>query len=154
GIPEAAVTDLKLHPQRILWASTYGRGVYEIGADADPSATPTSSLRYLVRDTHLDVGRRPSVAGGEDPTSAVRAKAAFGQSPDIRIDTPAKDGTYVTLVEDINPAQFLQVIGAQMKAYRPKTGGPVDNRVYVQVHQRGTAPPSSSDSVQVMLLLA
>jgi hypothetical protein len=154
GIPEAAVTDLKLHPtKRVLWAGTHGRGVYEISADADPRDTPPPFLRYLVRDTHLDVGRGPSVAGAVDPTSASGATVAFGHSPDIRIDTPARDGTYSTLVEDITPAQFYQALGDQMQAYRPKTGAPVDNRVFVQVHQRGTALPMGG-GVQVMLLLA
>lgn len=160
GIPEAAVVDLKLHPtKRILWAGTHGRGVYEISADANPKDTSPPLARYLVRDTHLDVGRGPSVAGGVDPTvdptvDPARHIVVFGHSPDIRIDTPAIDGTYSTLYDNINPSQFFQDISDKMKAYRPKSGGPVDNRVFVQVHQRGTTALPMGTSVQVMLLLA
>lgn len=154
GIPEAAVMDLKLHPtKRILWAGTHGRGIYEISADADPRDPSDPFLRYLVRDTHLDVGRGPSVTGATDPTSGSGALVAFGHSPDIRIDTPARDGTYHTFSEDISVLQYFEALDDQMRAFRPRTGGPVDNRVFVQVHQRGTALPMGA-GVQVMLLLA
>jgi hypothetical protein len=160
GIPEVAVTDLKLHPnptyptERILWAATHGRGVYEISAEADPRDPSDTFLRYLVRDSHLDVGRRASVAGAIDPTSGAGAHVAFGHSPDIRIDAPARDGTYSTIAEDISAVQFYEAIdGGQTRAFRPQTGSPVDNRVFVLVHQRGTALPLGA-GVQVMLLLA
>jgi hypothetical protein len=156
GIPEVAVTDLKLHPtKRLLWAGTHGRGVYEISADAAPSDPSDPFLRYLVRDTHLDVGRGPSAAGAIDPTSSGKTgtPVAFGHSPDIRLDTPAKDGTYHTVAEDISVAQFFEALDDKMRAFRPHSGAPVDNRVFVQVHQRGTALPLGS-GVQVMLLLA
>ncbi|HEX8772341.1 MAG TPA: hypothetical protein VF735_01970 [Pyrinomonadaceae bacterium] len=150
GLPDAAVLDLALHPERrLLWAATHGRGVYEY--DLDGPGAPAVQL-YL-RDTQLDTGRRTSVEGTPDPTRPGK-KVKLGQSPDIKLDAPSRTGAYQTPTNQIDFYQFVDEIkhddSLRVVTTDPANGIAV-NRVYVMVHTRGRTP---AREVQVMLLLA
>lgn len=150
ALPDAAVLDLALHPERrLLWAATHGRGVYEY--DLDGPATPAVEL-YL-RDTQLDTGRRTSSEGAPDPTRPGK-KVKLGQSPDIKLDAPSKTGAYQTPTSQINFYQFVDDIkrdDSRRVVTTDPSNGTVVNRVYVLIHNRGRTP---ARDVQVMLLLA
>lgn len=148
GLPDAAVLDLQLHAsRRLLRAATHGRGVFEYTIDTDTAAP----VELYIRDTQLDVGRRPVESGLNDPAS-VDEKTVIGDSPDIKVDTPSSDG-YQTLTNQINFWEFTDVIEdrSDRVATSDQSGGVVINRVYVQVHNRGLTPAIET---QVMLLLA
>ena len=145
GLPEVAVLDLKLHPERrVLWAATYARGVYERHVDA-PTALP---VELYVRDTILDRGLYPTLDGADDPT-ARNQRVSFRKSPDIKLDAPQPDGSYQTVGTVIDFATFLDTLEDASASAATGAGGAV-NRVYVLVHNRGVV----AAGVSVMLLLA
>ncbi|HEV3197691.1 MAG TPA: hypothetical protein VGZ73_07275 [Bryobacteraceae bacterium] len=146
GLPEAAVLDLKIHPKRrLLWAATYGRGVYERALDL-ASALP---VELYVRHTQLDRGIYPTLDGLPDPLDQTR-KASFRSGPDLKLDPPSVTGTYQTPTNQLNFFQYVD--GLTDAGSRIATGLPLRvNRVYVQVHNRGVIP---ARLVQVILLLA
>jgi hypothetical protein len=149
ALPDAAVLDLALHPERrLLWAATHGRGVYEYDLDGPPAP---AVLLYL-RDTQLDTGRRASDVGLDDPTQP-GVKVELGQSPDIKLDAPLKKGAYQTPTNQLNFYQFVDAIrdDSQRVATIDPSAGTIVNRVYVLVHNRGR---KLAQQVQVMLLLA
>jgi hypothetical protein len=149
GLPDAAVLDLALHPERrLLWAATHGRGVYEYDLDGPPAP----AVMLYLRDTQLDVGRRTSAAGASDPTRPGK-KVKLGQSPDIKIDAPSKTGAYQTPTNQLDFYQFVDRLKDESDRVvtTGEDGTAVINRIYVQVHNRGRSP---ARQVQVMLLLA
>jgi hypothetical protein len=151
GLPDAAVTDLILHPRsRLLRAATYGRGVWE--RNLATTSTPKSGIEMYVRDTQLDQGRFPSVNGLIDPTMPDRPVYHW-RGPDIKLDTPDVTGQYqIPASEGMNFYQFVD----RLKDF-PFNRSPVQvtpntiTRVYVQVHNRGIL---AANDVQVMLLAA
>ena len=147
GLPDAAVMDLKLHPRRLLRASTHGRGVYERRVDTETAA----GIELFVRDTQLDQGRIPTVHGLADP-------ARFGETvrhwrgPDIKLDTPDADGSYqFPLSGTIDFVQFVDILTDDARQVATHATAGISTKVYVQVHNRGVTP---ANGVQVMLLLA
>ncbi len=159
GLPDAAVLDLKLHPtQRILWASTYGRGVYERTLQAT-----TNAVELYIRDTQLDTGRVPSVDGLPDPTRSngtANGTVNHRNGPDIQVDMLSSAGTFKTPSSQINFYQFVDIVTDHGLALTPPvsqvgtvnpSSGTIHNRVYVQIHNRGVTP---ANGVRVMLLLA
>ncbi|MDT5059558.1 MAG: hypothetical protein QOH63_17 [Acidobacteriota bacterium] len=149
GLPDAAVLDLKIfEPQRLLFASTHGRGVFERILDSDTA--PGTEL--YIRDTQLDLRRFPSAYGAPDPTIfGSRVKA--GASPDIKVDVPTASGVYQSPSNRINFFEFVDTIEDRSDAVTAldSTVGTVNHRVYVQVHNRGVVPAAD---IRVMLLLA
>lgn len=148
GLPDAPVLDLKIHPtRRLLWAATHGRGVYERRLDA----TSANAVELYVRDTQLDMGRRPTTNGLADPTNPGTTVRHWA-GPDIKVDAPSLSGTYQTPTNQIDFYQFTDVItdesGATLTADPSSTT--VINRVYVQVHNRGV---QAATNVRVMVLL-
>ncbi len=151
GLPDAAVTDMVLHPRsRLLRAATHGRGVWE----RDLAATPRAGIELYVRDTQLDQGRFPTVNGLQDPTAPERVVFHW-RGPDIKLDTPDVTGqTQVSPSEELNFYQFVDwlndyrfVISHSPVQVTPNT----ITRVYVQVHNRGVLP---ANEVRVTLLVA
>lgn len=153
GLPDAAVIDLKLHQdRRLLWAATYGRGVYERAIDLDNTNAAVPAVQLYVRDTQLDLGRRTTVNGLPDPTQS-GASVAFWAGPDVKVDVPTASG-YQTPTPQIDFFQFVDTIVDGSGAVATLPSGPglpvVHNRVYVQVHNRGV----QATDPRVMLLLA
>lgn len=149
GLPDAAVLDLQLHaPSRLLRAATHGRGVFEYRLDTDTARM----IELYVRDTQLDTGRRPTAAGLPDPTRPGRPVRPGG-SPDIRLDPPQPSGNYRTPTNQLDFYQFADLLTdpADEAVTTAPGDGVVNNRVYVQVHNRGLTP---ADGVKVFLLLA
>jgi hypothetical protein len=149
GLPEAAVLDLALHPQRrLLWAATHGRGVYEYAVD---SSTALGVELYL-RHTTLDRGRRPTDVGLPDPTDPT-AEVDPQHSPDVKVDVPDAQGQYQTPTNAITFYQFSDIVHDPHGVY-PRSGADgtaLTYRVYVQVHQRGVGPVAQ---VRAILLTA
>ncbi|HEX7312585.1 MAG TPA: hypothetical protein VF297_01620 [Pyrinomonadaceae bacterium] len=149
GLPDSAVLDLQLHPtRRLLRAATHGRGVFEYKLDTEVA----DMVELYVRDTQLDVGRRVSSLNVDDPTRPGQS-VRLGQSPDIKVDAPGPSGGYRTPTNQINFYQFVDVLTdpVDKAATAAAEDGIVNNRVYVQVHNRGLTP---ADRVRVTLLLA
>jgi hypothetical protein len=102
----------------------------------------------------LDLGRRPAEEGQPDPTRPGTLLYA-GQSPDIKVDVLAADGTYQYTVTPgaattIDYYQFTaQLIDGQIVPTHSRLN--LQSHVYVQVHNRGLA---TANNVRVMLLLA
>ena len=151
GLPDAAVTDLVLHPRsRLLRAATYGRGVWE----RDLTGTPRPGIQLYVRDTQLDQGRFPTMNGLLDPTAPERVVFHW-RGPDIKLDTPDVTGqTKVPPSEELDFYQFVDWLNDYPFniARSPVQVTPnIITRVYVQVHNRGVLP---ANEVRVMLLVA
>jgi hypothetical protein len=150
GLPDAAVLDLLLHPtRRLLWAGTHGRGVYE----CDLHTSSPQPVQLYVRRSVLDRGGAPLTLGTPDTTSQNSLTVAAGQSPDIRVDVP--DGsTFRTPTTAIDYFQFADALDEgderRARALLPFSSGPLINRVFVQVHNRGTGAASG---VRVAALL-
>lgn len=148
GLPDAPVIDLRLHNgRRLLWAATHGRGTYERRLDT----TTALGVELYLRDTQLDLGRRPTVNGLADPTRPGETVRHWA-GPGTKVDAPSPSLTYQTPTNQINFYQFVDTIVDE--SYGTMTADPmvttVINRVYVQVHNRGVQPASS---VRVMLLV-
>jgi photosystem II stability/assembly factor-like uncharacterized protein len=150
GLPNCAVFDIRLHETtQLLRATTHGRGMWEI--KLDEKTTPKVDL--YVRDHLMDTGRfTPSSSGitaaFEDPLQNVKLeeKLFWWMCADIKIDPPL----YQMDINDVDYVKFEQRL-----RHRALTRGGL-NRVYVQIHNRGTksagVPPA--DKVGVKLLYA
>ena len=148
GLPDAAVMDLKLHnAQPLLRASTHGRGVFEHTLDN----SPTPGVDLYVRDTQLDLGRRPTVDFLPDPTQPGQIVRHWA-GPDIKLDTPDFGGQYqFPLTSGIDFLEFVDTLIDDSAGVATHATATITTRVHVQVHNRGVTP---ADSVRVMLLLA
>jgi hypothetical protein len=151
GLPDAAVTDMVLHPRsRLLRAATHGRGVWE----RNLSDTPRAAIELYVRDTQLDQGRFPTINGLTDPTMPDR-QVYHWRGPDIKLDTPDVTGRYqFPPSETMDFYQFVDRLKdfPFIPSLPPIQVTPsVTTRVYVQVHNRGIVP---ANEVQVMLLVS
>lgn len=146
GMPNTAIYDLRYHtPTRLLRAATHGRGLWELQTDVVPS--PPSDL--FVRDHIMHSGRFNSgpsvVADFEDPTRQVALGNAlyWWECADIKVDAPTP--LYQMPVSAVDYLAFE--VGLTHR--NPDKGNL--NRVYVQVHNRGT---NSALNVQVKIMAA
>lgn len=149
GLPDAAVLDLDLHPpSRLLRATTFGRGAFEI--PVPPGAVPQPGVQLLVRTNQLDGGRRPAPTGVPNPIELSQNVAA-DQSPDLRTDPPDRKAAY-TLPPDqpVDIAQFVEVLDEDGEILANEPDVEAITRVYVQVHNLGVTPASG---VRVTLLV-
>ncbi|NND31899.1 MAG: hypothetical protein HKN76_04855, partial [Saprospiraceae bacterium] len=147
NLPDASVMDLKLHPRRMLRASTHGRGVYERLIDTASAA----GIELYVRDTQLDQGRFTTVNNLDDPTDMGEVVKHW-RGPDIKLDTPDAGGNYqFPLTGVIDFVEFTDILNDDSRQVATHATATIITRVYVQVHNRGVTP---ADNVQVMALLA
>ncbi len=149
GLPDAAVIDLKIHAaRRLIRATTHGRSLWERELDA----TSKAGVELYLRDTWLDQGRYPTINHLNDPTSPGDTVLHY-KTPNIIVDVPSSAGTYQTPSTDIDFYEFNDLIvdGSGGVATVDPATGTVNNRVYVEVRNRGVLP---ADNVRVMLLLA
>jgi hypothetical protein len=145
NLPDSAVNDIQLHPQhRLLFAATYGRGVFERPIDA----TTMPGVQLFIRDTQLERGFRttakPSVDWLPDPTQPPTQPTVHYEGPDIKVDAPTAHGTYQTATAQLNYYQFVDQIVDNSGATETvdSLSAPAVNRVYVQVHNRGVQAAS------------
>lgn len=147
GLPDTAVMDLRLHPNRLLRASTHGRGVWEYSIDE----TNVASVELYIRDTQLDLGRRTTVNNLDDPTNMGTTVRHY-RGPDIKVDSPDSSGNYqFPLTSDIDFVQFVDQLDDESTNLTASSTNSVTSKVYVQVHNRGV---TIANNVRVMCLLA
>ncbi|MFP4421821.1 MAG: WD40/YVTN/BNR-like repeat-containing protein [Desulfococcaceae bacterium] len=157
GLPEIPVSHLLFHDQRVLRASTEGRGVFEW----IPDAADTPEVRLLVRDHQLDTVLRDDHAlPADDPTDdnadpGNRRQVTANTSPDIRIDAPDNSLRYLLPDDaDIDFAALAGTIGDEAASVAVP-GDPdlmeIVSRVYIRVQNTGT---TWANGVRVTLLAA
>ena len=149
GLPNALVKDLLFHqPSRLLRAGTQARGVWEINVD---EATAPNVEVYL-RDSAVDTGRQsPSPSGVNDPFNS-GAQTFWFQSPDIKVDSPSyqrpalDDVDFEVFGDDQSMVGIWQGEAGIQFARGLMHENPQRSRVarvYVRVHNRGTAPAAN-----------
>ncbi|HQR20647.1 MAG TPA: hypothetical protein PKV98_07265 [Burkholderiaceae bacterium] len=134
GLPNTAIYDLRLRDgSNLLRAATHGRGLWEVRIDV----TTFPTVDIFVRDHVMDGGRPPSgpvvPAGWEDPTRyiALNDPCYWWQCADIKTDAPP---TWQLAPTEVNYLNFE----TKLVHEHPEKGN--QNRVYVQVHNRGPLP--------------
>ena len=149
GLPNCAVFDMRLHePTQLLRAATHGRGLWEI--KLDEKITPEVNL--YVRDHLMETGRiTPSsseiTATFEDLLQDVELgkKLYWWMCPDIKVDPPFYQ------IDNIDEVDYVK-FESRLRHRSLKRGH--KNRVYIQVHNRGTKPAGipPTDKVIVKIL--
>lgn len=140
GLPDAAVMDLQIHPtHRLLRASTFGRGVFELPLDE----VQQREVNLYIRSTILDRGLYPIQENSPDPLHPGQF-LNHRNSPDIKLSLPNEKGDF-PLAENINFEQFTNIlVDCAQESF---SSDPI--RVYVKVHNRGT---QSAHGVSIMLM--
>lgn len=145
GLPNTAIYDLRLRPgSNLLRAATHGRGLWEVRTDL--ATQPTVDL--FVRDHVMDTGRPPSgaavAAAWEDPTRyiALNDTCHWWHCADIKTDAPPN---WQLAPAEVNYLNFE----TKLIHEHPEKGN--QNRVYVQVHNRG---PLAASNVTVKIMTA
>jgi hypothetical protein len=168
GLPQAAITDLQIHARtRLLRAATHGRGVWECPIDGP--GTPATDV-YL-RCNYADTGRivptqlDPStggvvtderyrwVAGAADPTT-VGGLVYHWMSADIKVRRALASVPPPSTVDYLAfevPGTLGDSVDAATHLERADASG--DDRVFVQVHNRGYAALQGAE-VKVLVLVA
>jgi len=143
GLPNTAIYDLRLRPGgNLLRAASHGRGLWELRTDL--ATQPTVDI--FVRDHLMDTGRAPSgpmvLAAWEDPTRyiALNDPCHWWQCADIKTDAPP---SWQLLPSEVNYLNFE----TRLVHESPEKGN--QNRVYVQVHNRGPLP-ANNVTVKIM----
>ena len=145
GLPNTAIYDLRLRSgSTLLRAATHGRGLWELRTDL--AVQPTVDL--FVRDHLMDTGRAPSgppvPAAWDDPTRdvALNDLCYWWHCADIKTDAPP---SWQLLPGEANYLNFE----TRLTHENPEKGN--QNRVYVQVHNRG---PLAASNVTVKIMVA
>jgi hypothetical protein len=143
GLPNTAIYDLRQRPgSNLLRAATHGRGLWEVRTDL--ASQPIVDI--FVRDHIMDTGRPPSGAGvtaaWPDSTRyvALNDPCFWWQCADIKTDAPPD---WQLLPSEVNYLNFE----TRLIHESPEIGN--QNRVYVQVHNRGPLP-ANDVTVKVM----
>jgi hypothetical protein len=134
GLPNTAIYDLRLRAGSVLLrAATHGRGLWELRTDL--AKQPMVDL--FVRDHIMDTGRPPSsapvAAAWEDNTRHVVLgdTCYWWHCADIKTDAPPN---WQLQPDEVNYFYFE----TKLIHENPEKGN--QNRVYVQVHNRGPLP--------------
>ncbi len=150
GLPNTAVYDLKLHsPTRLLRAATHGRGLWERKLDA----TSLRSVDLYVRDNLMATGRivptpSPITATYSDPLQGVSVGDQLGWNlcADVKIDAPSSTTHAYQM-----PVSAVDYLAFETKLAHCNPQRDVTNRVYIQIHNRGTR---AATNVTVKILYA
>ena len=107
--------------------ATHGRSVWERPIDA--ASCPLVDL--YVRDDTVDSGRvQPTPSGVPDPLNATGALTNWWDSPDVKVDAPQPNFQTPSPISDYVAFEAALVHRAAQRGRL--------NRVYVQVHNRGS----------------
>ena len=143
GLPNTAIYDLRLRQNsNLLRAATHGRGLWEIRTDL--ATQPLVDI--FVRDHIMDTGRPPTnvpaTAAWEDLTRHVSLNDTcyWWHCADIKTDAPPN---WQLQPNDVNYLSFE----TRLTHEHPEKGN--QNRVYVQVHNRGPLP-ATNVTVKIM----
>lgn len=144
GLPNTAIYDLRLrNGSNLLRAASHGRGLWEVRTDL--ATQPTVDL--FVRDHIMDTGRSPTglpvAAAWEDPTRyvALNDNCFWWHCADIKTDAPP---AWQLLPGEVNYLNF------ETRLIHESAEKGNQNRVYVQVHNRGPLP-ASAITVKIMV---
>jgi photosystem II stability/assembly factor-like uncharacterized protein len=135
GLPNALVKDLALHAEsRLLRAATQSRGVWEIDVDGDSSPEVAIYLRHNAVDT----GRLLPAPSEEDDPFQLGLRLHWWQCADLKAGAPpypkaVLDGIDFEVFEDDHGVFASGLMEEGLLRSRV-------SRVYVQVHNRGSAP--------------
>lgn len=142
GLPNTAIYDLRRRAgSNLLRAATHGRGLWEIRTDM--VSQPLVDL--FVRDHVMDTGRAPSAnatAAWSDPTRQIGLNdpCFWWECADVKTDAPPS--------WQLQPAE-VNYLSFETKLVHESPEAGNQNRVYVQVHNRG--PVAASDvTVKIM----
>ena len=145
GLPNTAIYDLRYQPGlNLLRAATHGRGLWEVRTDLN--VQPTTDI--FVRDHLMHTGRYNSAAAAtaafEDPLRFVSLNDSlfWWQCADIKTDAPPGFQYPPAAVDYL-------VFETSLQHENPEKGN--QNRVYVQVHNRG---PVIATNVTVKIMVA
>jgi hypothetical protein len=144
GLPNTAIYDLRRRTGgNLLRAATHGRGLWEIRTDL----TSQPLVDLFVRDHVMDAGRAPSgtaTAAWKDPTRYVDLddQCYWWECADIKTDAPPN--------WQLQPSE-VNYLGFETKLVHESPEAGNQNRVYVQVHNRG---PVAAADVTVKIMVA
>jgi hypothetical protein len=145
GLPNTAIYDLRLRAgSNLLRAATHGRGLWEIRTDLATQPTVDLFVRDHIMDTGRPTGGTPVAAAWEDATRyvALNDTCFWWHCADIKTDAPP---TWQLLAGEANYLNFE----TRLVQEDPEKGN--QNRVYVQVHNRG---PLAAANVTVKIMAA
>lgn len=163
GLPDSPVLDLQIFHDAgrnvtLLRAGLHGRGIFERDLNLDPApgvvvAPPpvVPGVQLYIRSTQTDVGRYPLNEALQDPTNAAGTAVSRFNSPDIRVDTPDPANGRLRQARNLNFVDFIDRLTDQSNAVATHPTARFNNRVHVQVHNRGVL---AANSVTVTLLIA
>ncbi|HYV91031.1 MAG TPA: D-alanyl-D-alanine carboxypeptidase family protein [Chitinophagales bacterium] len=156
GIPEAAITDLKIHQgARLLRAATHGRGVWEITIDETTGSAKDIFLRANPADSgRMRGGKRfPWVKTANDPTRIPTSSVQtvnLTMSPDIKV----RPASLPNITTQMTYFDFGYNLGDQVRSPNWQKGDLTGlNQVFVQAHNRGLDIMRGSN-IRVLLLMA
>ncbi|ADD42336.1 WD40/YVTN/BNR-like repeat-containing protein [Stackebrandtia nassauensis] len=128
GIPNVVIADLHIDvDDETMYAATFGRGMYKVSI---APAVIEPSVDVYLRDSILDVGELTPSPSGEPNPNDVGDTVHFWESPDIKVDT----SPYYTTDPVFDGVEFDDDVDHE----DPKRT--VNNRFYLQVHNRGWEP--------------
>jgi photosystem II stability/assembly factor-like uncharacterized protein len=150
GLPNVAIYDLLLHDTtRLLRAATHGRGIWERKLDV----TSTPNVDIYVRDHIMDTSRivptpSPITATFDDPLQqvAVGDQLNWWMCADAKVDSPAAATHNYQM-----PVSAVDYLAFETKLAHTDPQRTVNNRVYIQVHNRGI---QAATNVTVKILYA
>lgn len=144
GLPNTVVMGIELvqSAPRLLRVATHGRGAWETAVD--PAGAPPAPVQLVLRDTLHDDGQSESPASSPDPFHKDKTLNPL-TSLDIALDVPGWfSGDYtVTSTVDYTPSGTLDYIGFHDLAGGSSPVRGVIAKVYVRVHNRGSAPATA-----------
>ena len=145
GLPNTAIYDLRLRQgSNLLRAATHGRGLWELRIDLTTQPTVDIFVRDHIMDTGRAMGGVPVPAAWEDTTRyiALNDLCFWWHCADIKTDAPP---SWQLLPGEANYLNFE----TRLVHENPEKGN--QNRVYVQVHNRG---PLAAANVTVKIMTA
>lgn len=163
GLPDSPVLDLKVFHDAarnvsLLRSGLHGRGIFERDLNLDPApgviVAPTpvvAGVHLYIRSTQTDSGRYPLNEGLQDPTIPAGTAVNRFNSPDIRVDAPDPATGLLRQARNLNFVDFIDRLTDQSNAVASHASARFNNRVHVQVHNRGVL---TANDVTVTLLLA
>jgi len=151
-LPRSPIFDIRLHNHsRLLRAATHGRGIWELKLDEKR----TAEIDLYVRDHLMDTGRstsssNQSLSGITIPFEDILQHVKMGQKlvwymcADIKIDS----ASYQMNIDDVDYVKFECVLED-----REVEAGSI-NRVYVQIHNRGTKSVERNNPASIRVFYA
>jgi|GEM_PF-1923987 len=163
GLPDAPVLDLKIFHDAarnvtLLRSGLHGRGIFERDLNLDPApgvvvAPPpiVPGVQLYIRSTQTDSGRYPLNETLQDPVNPAGTAVNRFSSPDIRLDAPDPANGRLRQAQRLNFVAFTDQLTDQSNAVAAHATARFNNRVHVQVHNRGVL---KANDVTVTLLIA